>query len=342
MSEILSNIVVENNNINFTPNNNNINFTPDDIQLNIYTTSAPGAGTSNNGELLYNNVNIIGGVANSSYANGNLTLGNVANVKITGGNNTYFLQTDGTGNLTWAVGTGNITGNGTPGGANTQIQFNDGGANFGGSAGFTFDKSSNIVNMPGNLTVAGNLSATGNGIFGNINGGNLTTANYFTGTLTTGNQSNITAVGNLVSLNVIGNLLTTGTTTIQQAKEKVTIDANAATGTINFDVLTQAILYKSANAIANFTINIRGDGSTSLNSVMSNNQSLTIALLNTNGITPYYANNFQIDGSNVTVKYVLNGTPTSGTSTGIDQYIYNIIKTSSNVYTVLGSKIGFL
>lgn len=190
MSEILSNIVVEQNNINFSPDNNNINITPEAIQLNIYTGGAGGTGTSNIGQLLYNNNAIIGGVANTLYANGNLLLGDISNIQITGGTNGYVLQTDGTGNLTWTAQTGGGGGNGTPGGANTQIQYNDSGS-FGGNAGFTFNEVSGNVAIPGNLSVVGT-------IFGN--------ANYAitAGTVITSNQPNITSVGTLTSLTVNG------------------------------------------------------------------------------------------------------------------------------------------
>jgi len=85
--------------------------------------------------------------------NGTSNLTSVSNVRITGGTNGYFLQTDGTGNLTWTAGTGNVTGNGTVGGSNTQIQFNDAG-NFGGAAGFTFNKTTNNMAVPGNVTAS--------------------------------------------------------------------------------------------------------------------------------------------------------------------------------------------
>ena len=75
------------------------------------------------------------------------------------------------------------------------------------------------VGTLGNLTVAGNISAgnisTGAGSGGNITGANLVSANFFTGTLTTNAQPNITSVGTLTSLSVTGNvtggnLITTG------------------------------------------------------------------------------------------------------------------------------------
>jgi len=123
--------------------------------LNIYSTAVSVPGGSS-GQLQYNNAGILSGVPNVTYTSGNLSLGNVSNVRINGGVNGYFLQTDGTGNLTWAVGGGG--GNGSPGGSNTQIQFNDNGV-FGGNVGFTFNKTTGDVAVPANLTVTGTLNA---------------------------------------------------------------------------------------------------------------------------------------------------------------------------------------
>jgi hypothetical protein len=75
-------------------------------------------------------------------------LGAVGNVKITGGTSGQFLSTNGNGTLSWATASGG--GNGSPGGSNTQVQFNNAGS-FGGSGNFTFDGS--------NLVVTGNISA---------------------------------------------------------------------------------------------------------------------------------------------------------------------------------------
>lgn len=58
------------------------------------------------------------------------------------GNASDVLTTDGNGNLSWAAGGGG----GTPGGSDTQVQFNDGG-NFGGDSGFTFNKTTNAVTI---------------------------------------------------------------------------------------------------------------------------------------------------------------------------------------------------
>ena len=71
-------------------------------------------------------------------------------------------------------------------------------------------------NITGALKVAGGIGVTGNvfstGIITGINAnlGNLVIANYFTGTLTTNAQPNITSVGTLTGLSVNGNTTITG------------------------------------------------------------------------------------------------------------------------------------
>ena len=116
---------------------------------------------------------------------------------------------------------GNISGNITVPGANTQVLFNDAGL-AGASNAFTFNKSSNVLTVSGNISsqnatlgnlatanyvnVANDLTVTGNGSANNFNAGNLLTANFVTGTLTTASQPNITTVGTLGSLSVTGNV----------------------------------------------------------------------------------------------------------------------------------------
>ena len=89
-----------------------------------------------------------------------MNLGNVANIHITGGLNGYVLSTDGAGNLSWSVGGGG-GGNGVPGGANTQVQYNDSGV-FGGSSFLTFNEVTNTFQVAGNLVA--NSTQVGAGI----------------------------------------------------------------------------------------------------------------------------------------------------------------------------------
>jgi hypothetical protein len=129
--------------------------------------------------------------------------------------------------------------------------------------------------------------------------------------------------------------------TLANAAETVTISATAATGTINYDVTTQSVVYYTSNASANWTINFRASSGTSLNTAMSTGQSVTVVFMATNGATAYYNSAIQVDGSSVTPKYQGGIAWTFGTASGIDAYTYTIIKTGSAAFTVLASQIRF-
>ena len=186
----------------------NMSGVPTTQKANLQTTGnliLAGAGTANF---------VPAGLANLAYsvvnaAQPNITSTGTLNVntlKVSGGVNGQYLQTDGTGNLTWV--SGSSSGNGEVGGSNTQIQFNDAG-NFGGNTGFTFVKTTGILAAPfadvsgvanivgGGATVAtksvlnvastfgSNSSAepaSAQAIRGRVTGANLTkTRNYVTG-----------------------------------------------------------------------------------------------------------------------------------------------------------------
>lgn len=121
-------------------------------------------------------------------------------------------------------------------------------------------------------------------------------------------------------------------------KEKVTVSATAATGTINFDASTQAVLYYTTNASANFTLNFRGASGVSLDSLLSTGQAVTLVFMCTNGATAYYPSAHQIDGTSQTIKWVGGSAPTAGNASAIDIYTYTIIKTGTTTFTVIGSQ----
>lgn len=133
----------------------------------------------------------------------------------------------------------------------------------------------------------------------------------------------------------------TSTMKVQQTLEKMTVSATASTGTINFDALTQSALYYTTNASGNFTVNFRGDGSNSLDSIMATGEALTLVFMSTQGSTAYYNSSTTIDGSSVTAKWQGGTAPTSGNASGIDSYVYTIIKTGSATFTVLASQTQF-
>lgn len=124
-------------------------------------------------------------------------------------------------------------------------------------------------------------------------------------------------------------------------KEKITVNGTGANATINFDVLDSQVVFRNANATGNWNVNIRGDSSTSLNSLMDSNQSITIALLAQQGATPYFNNQLQIDGTNVTARWQGGVAPTAGNANSIDAYTYNVLKTANATFTVLASQTQF-
>ena len=289
MSDVNLNFVVSNNDISFTVQPNDITFTPEVVDL-TFTTGGFAffpAGGGGNTQVTFNDNGSLGGNSNFTFnkttsnvaLTGNLnvvgitSLGDVGNVKITGGSSNYILKTDGTGNLSWTA-----SGAGIPGGANTYVQYNNAGS-FGGSANFNYDSTTDIVSINNN-TIAGNL-------------------------------------------------------TIQRAQEKVTNTTFLTS--ITFDVLTQSIINFTNNCSANFTLDFRGNGATAFNSIVSTNQCMTFALAVTNGASAYYLTTVSIDGVTQSVKW-LGGAPITGFINSKELYNFNIIKTASATYTVLGSR----
>lgn len=128
-----------------------------------------------------------------------------------------------------------------------------------------------------------------------------------------------------------------GTTSVAEMIEKVDIPTST-TGTIDFDFLSQAVQLFNTDQTANRTINFRGDGSNSLDSIMAIGESMTAAVLMKQGATAYYLNAYQIDGSAVTPEWSGGSAPSAGNASSIDAYVFTIIKTASATFTVLASQ----
>ena len=141
-------------------------------------------------------------------------------------------------------------------------------------------------------------------------------------------------------------LQTAGSSSVSALKtpniaEVDTISATAATGTINYDITTQSVLFYTSNASANWTVNFRGSSGTTLNSVMQTGESISATFLVTQGSTAYYNSAVTIDGTSVTPKWQGGTAPTSGNASSVDCYTYVIQKTGSATYAVLASQTKF-
>ena len=165
-----------------------------------------------------------------------------------------------------------------------------------------------------------------------------TASNTITGAATlTGTQ---TLTNKTLTSPIINNAVNTGSILVAP-EERTTVSATAATGTVNFDAITQGVIYYTTNASANWTLNVRGNSGASLDSILTTGDSITLAFLATQGSTAYYQSAFQIDGSAVTPKWQGGTAPAAGNVSSIDSYVFTIIKTGSAAFTVLGSQTKF-
>lgn len=150
-------------------------------------------------------------------------------------------------------------------------------------------------------------------------------------------------LSNVVGLNAIQTIINknySNSLFAGNVKEKATVQASGASGTIAFDVLSQQVLYYTSNSGGNWTINIRGSSSVTLNSIMNVGETITIAFITTNGSTAYYQTGFQIDGTAVTPKWQ-SFAPSSGNQNAIDLYNYTVIKTGNNTWLALAARTKF-
>lgn len=171
------------------------------------------------------------------------------------------------------------------------------------------------------------------------NNSNVTVQSNETITVTTNSvgivtftQSNI-GIANTVTLERTG--------IVQQLFENVNVSSTALTGTINLDILSGTLFYYTADASGNWTFNLRGNSSTTLNSILPVGKSVTITVLSTQGSTARYASGFTIDGSSVSPKWQGGTAISAGYTSSINIYTYVIVKTADATFTVFGSLTKF-
>jgi hypothetical protein len=155
--------------------------------------------------------------------------------------------------------------------------------------------------------------------------------------------------GTFTSAPAIDRPTITGTTNIAQILESAAVTSYSATGTVIYNVLDQgAVAYYTSSASSNWTLNLRGSSTTSLVNLMSTGQSLTIAMLVTNGATAFYQTAMQIDGTAVTsvTKWQGGTAPSSGNASSVDIYSITAVKvantsTVASAFTVFAAQTQF-
>ena len=119
-------------------------------------------------------------------------------------------------------------------------------------------------------------------------------------------------------------------------KELWTVSATAATGTIQFDCITQGVLYYTTASAANWTLNFRGNSGATLASVMNTGDAITVNFLATNTTAYYQSTAVTVDTSaTVTIKWSGGTAPAAGNASSTDIYSYTIVKTGASAFTVL-------
>ena len=182
-----------------------------------------------------------------------------------------------------------------------------------------------------------------------VKDGGITASKLSTGgpTWTSGGALTATSIQNTpvgsttASTGAFTTLSATGTTSIYEVVEKASLSGSALTGTVNFNVLDGSVVYYTANASANWTLNVRGDSSNTLNTVMATNDSVSIVVMATQGSTAYYQSAMTIDGNAVTPKWAGGTAPTAGNANSVDIYTFTIIKTASATFSVFATQTKF-
>jgi hypothetical protein len=125
------------------------------------------------------------------------------------------------------------------------------------------------------------------------------------------------------------------------AKEKVDIQAAAATGTINLYLATSSIRYNTVNASGNWTLNVAFSASASLDSSMAIGESVTLCHMVRQGSTAYIASVIKIDGNTVTPDWQGGAAPAGGNPAGLDVYTFVIVKLAAATFEVMAALIQF-
>ena len=183
---------------------------------------------------------------------------------------------------------------------------------------------------------------------------NVQTTSTFTDAATFDGAVTVGGAATLGSATVGGAALFNSTTEfkagidIQQVIETANISAieiggdGTSVGNTTFDVLEGAVKYHTANVANNWTLNVRGNSTVMLDSVMSTGNTLSLSYIaSQNATNTFYQTNMEIDGSAVTPKWQGGSAPTAGNADSLDVYSFTIIKTAANTYTVLGSQTQF-
>ena len=170
-----------------------------------------------------------------------------------------------------------------------------------------------------------------------------TSLNVGVGTTTASSTYKLDVTG---SSNFKGNVNINGILNVGEIIERVTIDTTSILGgtttTLNINLNDNNVYYYTLPATGNWIINFRSSELQQLTDFINVGETMTVAVLTTQGGTSFYNSSVLIDGSVVNVFEYGDLPIIEGNSSGIDMYTYVIIKksdsgTTSDRFTVLRS-----
>jgi len=180
-----------------------------------------------------------------------------------------------------------------------------------------------------------------------IQGASVTGGTFVAPTL----QNQASTGGTFIGAAITSSTTFAGTSTIETVaypilvapEERWNVVAASAGSTVNLDVLTSAVWYYTSSSSSNWTLNIRGNSSTSLNNVLNTGDSITTVFFATNGTTPFYQTVLTVDGatSGVNTRWQNATAPTSGNTSSVDIYSFTIVKTGNAAFSAFGSQTRF-
>ena len=247
---------------------------------------------------------------------------------------TTALDVNGTATATSFVGnlTGDATGlTGTPNIVVGSVQGTTG--SFSGVVtATTFDGNATTATT---ATNASGLTGTPDIVVGSVTGttGSFSGDVSIGGTLTYEDVTNVDSIGVITARSGI-NVTAGGADLKGVLQEKVNITAGKLSDNTNINLTNGMVHYFTTTETTTSTPNIMS--TVGINTEMATGDTIAVTIITT-AAAAGYSTSVNIDGNYNDVKWIGGSDPTTGGDGGLDIYAFNIIKTGSAAYTVIGN-----
>ena len=250
---------------------------------------------------------------------------------------TTALDVNGTATATSFVGnlTGDATGlTGTPNIVVGSVQGTTG--SFSGVVtATTFDGNATTATTATTATNASGLTGTPDIVVGSVTGttGSFSGDVSIGGTLTYEDVTNVDSIGVITARSGI-NVTAGGADLKGVLQEKVNITAGKLSDNTNINLTNGMVHYFTTTETTTSTPNIMS--TVGINTEMATGDNIAVTIITT-AAAAGYSTSVNIDGNYNDVKWIGGSDPTTGGASGLDIYAFNIIKTGSAAYTVVGN-----